>query len=39
MFRFARHWPRAVITVGLLLTVAWMVFLIWLLVRAVLAAT
>ena len=34
MFRFARHWPKAVIALGVLLTVAWMIFLAWLVVRA-----
>jgi hypothetical protein len=38
MFRFARHWPKAIIAVGLLLTVGWIIFLIWLLVHAALAA-
>jgi len=33
MFGFARHWPKAVIAIGILLTVAWMVFLAWLVVR------
>jgi len=39
MFRFAQHWPKAVIAIGVLLTVAWMVFLGWLLVHAFLGAT
>ena len=34
MLRFGRHWPKAVIAVGILLTVAWMVFLAWLVVHA-----
>jgi hypothetical protein len=38
MFRFARHWPKAVIAIGILLTVAWMGFLAWLVVHVLLAA-
>jgi len=39
MFRFVRHWPKAVIAIGVLLTVVWMVFFAWLTVHALLAAT
>ena len=39
MFRFVRRWSKALIAVGLLLTVAWIVFLAWLVVHAMLAAT
>jgi hypothetical protein len=39
MFRFARHWPKVVIAIGVLLTVAWMVFLAWLMVHALLTGT
>jgi hypothetical protein len=39
MLRFARHWPKAVIAIGVLLTVAWIVFLARLLVHALLTVT
>jgi len=39
MFRFARHWPKAVIAIGVLLTVAWMIFLGWLMVHGLLGVT
>jgi hypothetical protein len=38
MFRFARHWPKAVIAIGILLTAAWIVFLAWFVVHSLLAA-
>ena len=31
----ANHWPKAIITVGVLLTLAWIGFLAWLLLHAV----
>ena len=34
----ARHWPKAFIAVGILLTLAWIGLLVWLTVWAVLAA-
>jgi hypothetical protein len=39
MLRLVRHWPKAAIAVGILLTLAWIGFLAWLIVHAVLAAT
>jgi hypothetical protein len=39
MFRFARQWPKAVIAIGLVLSVVWIAFLAWLMVRVFLAAT
>jgi hypothetical protein len=39
MFGFARHWPKIVIAIGVLLSVAWIVFLAWLVVHVFLAAT
>jgi hypothetical protein len=39
MFRFAQHWPKAVVAIGLLLTIAWIVFLAWLALHALLTAT
>jgi hypothetical protein len=36
--RMFRHWPKAAIAIGLLLTLAWTVFLAWLVVHDVLAA-
>jgi len=38
MFRPARHWPKAVIAVGAILTFAWIGTLAWLIARAILAA-
>jgi hypothetical protein len=34
----ARHWPKAIIAVGVLLTLAWIGLLVWFTVWAVLAA-
>ncbi len=39
MVRFVRHWPKAAIAIGILLSIAWMVFLAWLVVHVLLAAT
>jgi len=36
MFRFTRHWPKAVMAIGILLSVAWMIFLAWLVVHLLL---
>jgi hypothetical protein len=38
MFRFARHWPKVVIAIGIPLTLAWMAFFAWLVVHTLLAA-
>jgi hypothetical protein len=38
VFRFAWHWPKVVIAIGILLTLAWMAFLAWLIVHTLLAA-
>jgi hypothetical protein len=38
MFRPSRHWPKAIIAAGIVLTLAWILILAWLTARAVLAA-
>jgi len=39
MLRLARHWPKAIIAAGVMLTFVWMGILAWLLVSAIEAMT